>query len=54
MTSLTKLLDNDDVSKHIPSLIKTMKEPSKEVLAKAIHDLRFVPDFGGVVTEGVC
>ncbi|KAI5801233.1 ATPase component of ABC transporter [Geopyxis carbonaria] len=39
MTSLGKLLSNEDVMKHIPSLIKTMKEPSKEILQKAIHDL---------------
>lgn len=43
MTSLAKLLSNEDVSKHIPTLIKTMKEPSKETLQSAIHDLRFVP-----------
>lgn len=39
MTSLSKLLSNDDVAKHIPSLIKTMKEPSRDTLQKAIHDL---------------
>lgn len=40
MNSLTKLLSNDDVSKHIPMLVKTMKEASKENTQKAIHDLR--------------
>jgi elongation factor 3 len=39
MTGLTKLLTNEDVSRHIPTLIKTMKEPSKETMQKAIHDL---------------
>lgn len=39
MTAMAALLVNDDVSKHIPSLIKTMKEPSKETIASAIHDL---------------
>jgi elongation factor 3 len=43
MTSLCKLLSNDDVAKHIPSLIKTMKDPSRETLQKAIHDLRYFP-----------
>ncbi|CCX10612.1 Similar to [NU+] prion formation protein 1; acc. no. Q08972 [Pyronema omphalodes CBS 100304] len=38
-TSLCKVLSNDDVSKHIPTLIKTMNMPSKETQAKAIHDL---------------
>ncbi|KAL7268553.1 [NU+] prion formation protein 1 [Rhizina undulata] len=39
MTSLAKLMDNDDIVKHVPNLIKTMKEPSKQTLQKAIHDL---------------
>ncbi|RPA78524.1 ABC transporter [Ascobolus immersus RN42] len=39
MTAMTKLLQNDDVAKHIPSLIKTMQEPSKDTVAKAIHAL---------------
>ena len=41
MTSLGKLLSNDDVARHIPTLIKTMSHPSKETLQKAIHDLRY-------------
>ncbi|RPA99018.1 hypothetical protein L873DRAFT_1807203 [Choiromyces venosus 120613-1] len=39
MTSLSKLLSNDDIARHIPTLIKTMSDPSKETLQKAIHDL---------------
>ncbi|RPB16545.1 hypothetical protein P167DRAFT_532096 [Morchella conica CCBAS932] len=52
MTSLSKLLSNDDVAKHIPTLIKTMKEPSKETLQKAIHDLSQTT-FIAVVTSPV-
>lgn len=41
MTSLSKLLSNDDVARHIPTLIKTMSDPSRATLQKAIHDLRY-------------
>lgn len=40
-TSLTKLLSNDDLARHIPTLIRTMNMPSRETQAKAIHDLRY-------------
>jgi elongation factor 3 len=37
--SLTKLLSNDDIAKHITTLVATMNMPSKETLTKAIHAL---------------
>ncbi|KAG0126874.1 P-loop containing nucleoside triphosphate hydrolase protein [Tuber indicum] len=52
MTSLAKLLSNDDVARHIPTLIKTMSDPSKETLQKAIHDLSQTT-FIAVVTSPV-
>lgn len=39
MNSLTTLLQNDDVLPRIPLLIKSMEDPSKEALQKAIHAL---------------
>lgn len=39
MTSLTTLLQNDDVAPRIPLLIDTMKNPSEQTLQKAIHAL---------------
>ncbi|KAA8892708.1 P-loop containing nucleoside triphosphate hydrolase protein [Sphaerosporella brunnea] len=37
--TLTKLLSNEDVAKHVPTLVATMNMPSKETLTKAIHAL---------------
>jgi elongation factor 3 len=39
MTSLTTLLQNDDVAPRIPLLIDTMKNPSAQTLQEAIHAL---------------
>jgi elongation factor 3 len=39
MSSLTTLLQNDDVAPRIPLLIDTMKNPSTQTLQKAIHAL---------------
>lgn len=39
MTSLTTLLQNDDVAPKIPLLLKSMENPSSESLQKAIHAL---------------
>ena len=52
MTSLTKLLSNDDVAPRIPLLIKTMQNPGTESLQKAIHALSQTT-FVAIVTSPV-
>ncbi|KAL9624711.1 MAG: hypothetical protein Q9160_001065 [Pyrenula sp. 1 TL-2023] len=52
MTSLTTLLQNDDVAPRIPLLIDTMKNPSVQTLQKAIHALSQTT-FIAVVTSPV-
>jgi elongation factor 3 len=52
MTSLTTLLQNDDVAPRIPLLIKAMENPSTETLQKAIHALSQTT-FVSIVTSPV-
>jgi elongation factor 3 len=52
MTSLTTLLQNDDVAPRIPLLIDTMKNPSAQTLQKAIHALSQTT-FVAIVTSPV-
>lgn len=52
MTSLTTLLQNDDVAPRIPLLIDTMKNPSTQTLQKAIHALSQTT-FVAIVTSPV-
>lgn len=52
MTSLTTLLQNDDVAPRIPLLIDTMKNPSSQTLQKAIHALSQTT-FVAIVTSPV-
>ncbi|KAJ9606084.1 [NU+] prion formation protein 1 [Cladophialophora chaetospira] len=52
MTSLTTLLQNDDVAPRIPLLIDTMKNPSVQTLQKAIHALSQTT-FVAIVTSPV-
>ena len=52
MTSLTTLLQNDDVAPRIPLLIETMKNPSSQTLQKAIHALSQTT-FVAIVTSPV-
>jgi len=52
MTSLTTLLQNEDVAPRIPLLIDTMKNPSAQTLQKAIHALSQTT-FVAVVTSPV-
>jgi elongation factor 3 len=52
MTSLTTLLQNDDVAPRIPLLIETMKNPSTQTLQKAIHALSQTT-FVAIVTSPV-
>ncbi|KIX06745.1 uncharacterized protein Z518_04721 [Rhinocladiella mackenziei CBS 650.93] len=52
MTSLTTLLQNDDVAPRIPLLMDTMKNPSAQTLQKAIHALSQTT-FVAVVTSPV-
>lgn len=52
MNSITSLLDNDDVAPRIPLLIKSMEDPSKESLQKAIHALSQTT-FVAIVTSPV-
>jgi elongation factor 3 len=52
MTSLTTLLQNDDVAPRIPLLIDTMKNPSIQTLQKAIHALSQTT-FVAIVTSPV-
>ena len=52
MTSLTTLLQNDDVGPRIPLLIDTMKNPSVQTLQKAIHALSQTT-FVAIVTSPV-
>jgi elongation factor 3 len=52
MTSLTTLLQNDDVAPRIPLLIDTMKNPSAKTLQNAIHALSQTT-FVAVVTSPV-
>lgn len=52
MTSLTSLLQNDDVASRIPLLIETMKNPSTQTLQKAIHALSQTT-FVAIVTSPV-
>ncbi|EXJ53596.1 ATPase [Cladophialophora psammophila CBS 110553] len=52
MTSLTSLLQNDDVAPRIPLLIDTMKNPSSQTLQKAIHALSQTT-FVAIVTSPV-
>ena len=52
MHSLTTLLQNDDVAPRIPLLVKSMEDPSKESLQKAIHALSQTT-FVAVVTSPV-
>ncbi|OCT46091.1 [NU+] prion formation protein 1 [Cladophialophora carrionii] len=52
MTSLTTLLQNDDVTPRIPLLIETMKNPSAQTLQKAIHALSQTT-FVAIVTSPV-
>ncbi|KXT02882.1 hypothetical protein AC578_1830 [Pseudocercospora eumusae] len=39
MNSLTTLLQNDDVAPRIPLLVKSMEDPDKQALQKAVHAL---------------
>ncbi|KAK5461400.1 [NU+] prion formation protein 1 [Exophiala xenobiotica] len=52
MTSLTTLLQNDDVAPRVPLLIDTMKNPSSQTLQKAIHALSQTT-FVAIVTSPV-
>ena len=52
MTSLTTLLQNDDVAPRIPLLIDTMKNPSAQTLQKAVHALSQTT-FVAIVTSPV-
>ena len=52
MTSLTTLLQNDDVASRLPLLIDAMKNPSAQALQKAIHALSQTT-FVAVVTSPV-
>jgi len=52
MTSLTTLLQNDDVAPRIPLLIDTMKNPSTQTLQRAIHALSQTT-FVAIVTSPV-
>jgi elongation factor 3 len=52
MSSLTTLLQNDDVAPRIPLLIETMKNPSTQTLQKAIHALSQTT-FVAIVTSPV-
>ena len=52
MTSITTLLQNDDVAPRIPLLIDTMKNPSAQTLQKAIHALSQTT-FVAIVTSPV-
>lgn len=52
MSSLTALLQNDDVAPRIPLLIDTMKNPSVQTLQKAIHALSQTT-FVAIVTSPV-
>jgi elongation factor 3 len=52
MTSLTTLLQNDDVAPRIPLLIDSMKNPSTQTLQKAIHALSQTT-FVAIVTSPV-
>lgn len=52
MNSLTTLLQNDDVAPRIPLLIDTMKNPSAQILQKAIHALSQTT-FVAIVTSPV-
>lgn len=52
MTSMTTLLQNDDVAPRIPLLIKSMENPSTESLQKAIHALSMTT-FVAIVTSPV-
>jgi elongation factor 3 len=52
MSSLTTLLQNDDVAPRIPLLIDTMKNPSTQTLQKAIHALSQTT-FVAIVTSPV-
>jgi elongation factor 3 len=52
MTSLTTLLQNDDVAPRIPQLLKAMEKPSADTLQKAIHALSQTT-FVAIVTSPV-
>lgn len=39
LKDLTQLIDNEDIKKHIPKLIETLKEPTMKMMQTAIHDL---------------
>ena len=52
MTSLTTILQNDDVAPRIPLLMDTMKNPSVQTLQKAIHALSQTT-FVAIVTSPV-
>ncbi|KAF2083185.1 hypothetical protein K490DRAFT_70065 [Saccharata proteae CBS 121410] len=52
MTSLTTVLQNDDVEPKIPLLIKAMENPSSQTLQKAIHALSQTT-FVAIVTSPV-
>lgn len=52
MTSLTELLQNDDVAPKIPMLLESMQKPSAQSLQKAIHALSQTT-FVAIVTSPV-
>ncbi|KAF2873294.1 P-loop containing nucleoside triphosphate hydrolase protein [Massariosphaeria phaeospora] len=52
MNSLTTLLQNDDIAPRIPLLVKSIEDPSTQILAKTIHALSQTT-FVAIVTSPV-